>query len=184
MSLCHALALRMSSQRLFRVLAMLLCLVFAPHCDLDVACNPGEACECAGGAECYLGCTGDGCIERCENLERCGGVCEGDCAFECHDMNDCSASCGTDCSIDCHNTASCGALCGPGCNYRCQSVDRCGVEVGPDSTVNCNSVSSCEVQCTGDCHVTCTGTSSCTVSCPAGASPATCSDGSLACGNC
>jgi hypothetical protein len=74
-------------------------------CKNTQGCDPNEPCECSGGADCYLGCTGNGCSQDCHNVgDSCGTVCNDNCTSECHDTNDCSSSCGNGCTLSCHNT--------------------------------------------------------------------------------
>jgi hypothetical protein len=152
-------------------------------CDSGGTCGPGEPCDCHGGEECYLSCSGAGCGETCENQIRCGGVCDDQCSFSCHDMNDCTTSCGAACTAMCGNTVSCGAIIGPDSHYTCHDTQRCGVDAGDGSVIDCHNATTCEVVCEGSCHVQCLGTNTCRVFCGGpGKNPIMCNDGSDACG--
>jgi hypothetical protein len=155
-------------------------------CKTGEGCDPGQACTCTGGTDCFLGCPGGGCAQDCHGLGgMCGTVCDHDCSSVCHDVPDCTFSCGSGCTLDCHNVSSCGAICGDGCQYSCDNVSRCGVRVGAAGAVLCTSVTSCDVECTGACRVTCDNVSSCNVTCLGGGAPITCADMMThACGAC
>lgn len=179
-------------RRLISALGLLLALsaTALPGCHDNDICNPGEPCECSGGHDCYVGCSGDGCSSRCFQMEHCGAVCENDCSSQCFDVQECSTSCGDDCDVSCHNAVACGAICGDRCHFDCHDMDRCGVRAGDASEINCHNFSRCDVECTGTCHVrsaapnACDGQHGCNVKCLGKAALTTCSDGSVACGGC
>ncbi len=157
----------------------------ATDCKTAEGCDPGEACVCSGGSDCFLGCTGDGCSQDCHSVgDTCGTVCGNGCSSLCHDVSTCTSSCGSDCNLTCHSVSSCGAICGDNCDYSCESASTCGVQAGSGSTIRCTSVSTCEADCTGTCHVACTNVSTCAVHCLGGGAPISCPDGTLACGPC
>jgi len=151
------------------------------------SCARGDWCACSNGTDCYQGCAGDGdgCRFFCTNMVRCGAVCGKDCNIESDHATDTSSDCGDACNISCSDSTSCGAFCGANCNYSCWNMQHCGVQVGPGSLVTCSSAKNCVVKCLGACHVFCTDeVDRCEVSCPDGASPISCTDGSVACGSC
>ncbi len=166
----------------FLTLFASLCLA---SCWNSGGCVEGDACECSQGDECYLGCDGDDCDQRCFQMNRCGAVCEHGCSFECFDVDECSASCGDDCDLNCHNTAACGAICDRDCRYECHDTSRCGVSVGTGSVVTCRNVATCEVECRGSCEVFCDNVGGeCRVTCPGGEAAVMCPNGSRSCGGC
>lgn len=168
-------------------LLTLLAAVGLASCWNSAACVEGDACECSQGDECYLGCDGDGCDQRCFQMDRCGAVCEHECSFECFDVDECSASCGDNCDLECHNTRECGAICDRGCRYECHDTSVCGVSVGSSSVVTCRNVDTCAVECRGSCKVFCENVGNgnqCRVTCRDGDAPVMCPDGSRACGAC
>lgn len=178
-------ARRRSGYVAWPLLALALLLPTLTACDSNAgACDAGEPCECSGGSDCFLGCDGDGCRQRCYQLNHCGGVCEDDCSLECFDVDECSQSCGNDCRMLCHNTVACGTICGANCEVDCHDVDRCGVRAGNGSRVNCHNLSVCAVECLGSCVVECEAVGRCDVTCLGGLAPTSCTNGSVVCGGC
>lgn len=146
-------------------------------------CRHTDWCACSSGNECYQDCVdGDGCKFFCDHVTECGATCGNNCHFDFHDAKGCSADCGDNCTIACYDSTTCGAFCGANCNYSCYNMDLCSVRAGPNSVVYCNA-KSCFVTCLGPCNVLC-GQVDCNVDCPNGASPMSCTDGSVACGSC
>jgi hypothetical protein len=180
----YALGVVINPRPLARFLSLLLLFIAATlhGCD-DDSCGDGEVCECAEGTACYLDCEGSGCDQYCHNVDRCGTVCDDDCAVRCHDMQDCSAVCEANCTVSCAAVDKCGAICGPGCVFDCSNSGQCSARVGPGSTIDCGSASSCTIECDGPCVMHCNNVASCSLDCLDGG-PTSCGSGTQACGAC
>jgi hypothetical protein len=168
-------------------LAVVLLLVVAALADCSGRkCGRTDWCACSGGTDCFQSCDDtDGCRFFCDHMSECGATCGAGCSFDFHDATAASASCGDSCHVVCHDNVSCGTICGANCEYTSFNTDRSGVRAGPNSMLNCINVKDCAVECLGACRVRCVDqVDHCEVTCPNGASPASCDDGSLACGGC
>jgi len=165
-----------------------ICLLFVvaltPGCS-GHGCRHTDWCACSNGTECVQSCEdNNGCRFFCDHMAKCGATCGTACNIEFHDAKENVVTCGDACNISCHDGPSCDATCGADCTYTSYNTDTSTLRAGPNSMIACVSVKNCVVECTGSCVVSCTDqVDQCQVTCPNGASPVTCTDGRLACGD-
>jgi hypothetical protein len=163
------------------LVALLGCSLVA--CHRTQGCDPGQNCSCTGSSACFLGCSGDGCLQECDNMsEICGLVCNDSCGSHCTGVPNCTFSCGNGCDLGCDNIGTtCGFLCGDGCDAGCSNAPLCGISAGAMSSIHCANIGTeCSVTCGDGCDVSCDHLPTCTVGAGAG-STIECSNIGTAC---
>lgn len=75
----------------------------------DIACRPGEICECDGIGACHADCVGGDCAMVCDGTGACDLDCpDGGCAVTCRGEGACQLSCpGGDCEMTCRGAGAC-----------------------------------------------------------------------------
>jgi hypothetical protein len=149
-------------------------------------CGAKDWCACSGGTECFQSCDDtDGCRFFCFDMTKCGATCGDGCNFDFHHAKQNTITCGDGCNITCHESTTCDSTCGAQCTFSSYDTDLSQVRAGANSNISCSNVKNCVVECLGVCRVYCSDeVDSCEVTCPGGASPISCPNGAVACGEC